>query len=203
MSSQTTMCRIQVFFFATVVNEMIDKPKQLYLLYKRYQMMFPSGKIYKEMTPTPFICACEHGLDVEHFINLHKFYKYIYTSKGMDIEEMVNKSGIDSNGNNYTPLIIASIKGHTNVVKYLINYGANANFTNEYGGNALHYAVRSTVDTDTVELLLNNMTLKSINQISNTRLTPVDYCLHYNKSPIQQHIIALLRTRGARKASEL
>ena len=55
------------------INELIlsHPARRLYLLIERYKREFPRG--------TPIICACEHGRmdDVELFVNLHPYHKYI------------------------------------------------------------------------------------------------------------------------------
>ena len=55
------------------INELIlsHPARRLYLLIERYQREFPHG--------TPIVCACQHGRmdDVELFMNLHSFHKYI------------------------------------------------------------------------------------------------------------------------------
>ena len=57
------------------INELrLSHPaRRLYLLIERYKREFPRG--------TPIICACEHGRmdDVELFVNLHPYHKYITT----------------------------------------------------------------------------------------------------------------------------
>ena len=55
------------------INEMIlsHPARRLYLLTERYKREFPRG--------TPIVCACQHGRmnDVELFMNLHPYHKYI------------------------------------------------------------------------------------------------------------------------------
>ena len=55
------------------INEMrLSHPaRRLYLLIERYKREFPRG--------TPIVCACQRGRmdDVELFVNLHPFHKYI------------------------------------------------------------------------------------------------------------------------------
>ena len=45
------------------------------------------------------------------------------------------------------------------------------------------------------QLLLNNMSMDSIKQETNYGFTPLDNCYAYNRSPIRQEIIALLRSK--------
>ena len=65
------------------INEIIltHPAKRLYLLIERYQREFPPVQFWtgEQRVPTPIVCACEHGRmdDVELFMNLHPFHKYI------------------------------------------------------------------------------------------------------------------------------
>ena len=67
--------------------------RRLYLLIERYQREFSSG--------TPIVCACQHGRmdDVELFVNLHPFHKYITNRDvngyrdDMTLKDMVNQVG--------------------------------------------------------------------------------------------------------------
>ncbi len=155
--------------------------------------------------PTPFICACEHGPmdDVEIFVNLHPFHKYI-TNRDVNgyrdeitLKEMVNQEGTDSYGYEYTPLMIAAENGHFQIVQYLIEQGeADPNITNSDGWNALHLAAGyNRTNTDLIELLLNHMTIDSINKQDEVGVTPLDDCYESNDSPIRQEIIALIRSK--------
>jgi ankyrin repeat protein len=59
--------------------------------------------------------------------------------------EMLNRFHIDFdsitgfNGNSL--LIIATIKGHTEMVEFLVNKGIDINIKNDEGNTALHYAI--------------------------------------------------------------
>ena len=109
----------------------------------------------------------------------------------------VNQLGKDSDGGERTPLMAAAEKEHFQVVQYLIVQGqADPNIENSFGANALHYAARNTSkNTKVIELLLEHMTLDSINKKSRYGYTPVDL-VYYNNSPLRQEIIALLRSKG-------
>ena len=70
------------------INELISHPaRRLYLLIERYKNEFPSGTRHRDAIPTPIVCACEHGRmdDVELFISLHPFHKYI-TNRDVNIQ---------------------------------------------------------------------------------------------------------------------
>merc|ERR1719231_598977 len=94
------------------INEMrLSHPaRRLYLLIERYQREFPLG--------TPIVCACQHGRmdDVELFVSLHPFHKYISNRDAngyrddMTLKDMVSQVGRSSSGGEWTPLMMAA--GH-------------------------------------------------------------------------------------------
>ena len=82
--------------------------RRLYLLIERYKREFPRC--------TPIVCACQHGRmdDVELFVSLHPFHKYITNRDAngyrddMTLKDMVSQVGRNSSGVEYTPLIAAA-----------------------------------------------------------------------------------------------
>eukprot|EP00942_MAST-04A_sp_MAST-4A-sp1_P002736 g2736.t1 len=187
------------------INEMrLSHPaRRLYLLIERYKREFPRG--------TPIVCACEHGRmdDVELFVNLHPFHKYITNRDAngyrdaMTLKEMVSQVGKDSVGYRYTPLTVAARFEHFHVIKYLIEQGeADPNIADSHGYNALHFAAQyNRKNTELIQLLLTHMTLNSINKKQSTGGTPLDYAYRKNHSPIRQEIIALIRSKGGKANS--
>ena len=183
--------------FNECVSEAISKPRQLYELYQRYGNEFEGN--------TALVCACEEGRmnDVLLFVNLHCFHKYIEMNGvkegNMTLKEMVNQVGQDSRGFEYTPLMIAAYGEHFHVVKYLIEQGeADPNIDSD-GCNALHLAAgNNRTNTELIELLLNHLTIDSINKVNRAESTPLDWAYHFNGSPIRQEIIALLRSKGGK-----
>ena len=168
--------------------------KVLNCLSDRYETEFPGS--------TPLVCACEKGRfeDVKLFITCMKGIN------NMTLREHVNQFGEDSEGEDgFAPLIMAVEKKHFQVVQYLIEKGeADPNITDSYGWNALHYAAGyNKKDTKVIELLLTNMPLTSINKKNDYGDTPLDFAYKYNKSPIKQKIIDLIRSKGGKRASEL
>ena len=221
------------------INEMLHAhaAKRLSLLIERYLEEFPFEELdeideedYNEQgivrkLPTPFICACEHGRmdDVQLFANLHPFR----VRHGETWNDMVNQEGADSRGVfGYTPLMIAAANEHFHIVQYLIEQGgADPNIAcRSLKSNALHFAVNTRrsddENTDLIQLLLNHMSIDSINQKAYMDMsevmwedesedednddggeTPLDYAYRaykYNDSPIRQEIIALIRSKGGK-----
>ena len=171
----------------------------LYQMCKIIQYPYLNKKYIKEfIRGTPLVCACEKGRlnDVKLLITCRND---VNGSDGnMTLKEYVNQVGKDSWGREYTPLMAAAYEEHFQVVKYLIEQGeADPNIANRYGQNALHYAAMyNRTNTQLIQLLLNNMSLDSINKEDNDGETPLDFCYACNDSPIQQEIIALLHTKG-------
>ncbi len=185
------------------INELIltHPARRLYLLIERYKREFPNG--------TPIVCACQRGRmdDVELFMNLHPFYKYItnrdvngYRDE-MTLKDMVSQVGRGSVGGECIPLMIAAMNEHFQVVKYLIEQGeADPNIADSGGWNALHYAADyNRTNTELIEFLLTHMTLDSINKkMRFGGHTPLDVAYNLNNSPLRQEIIALLRSKGGK-----
>merc|ERR1711991_1295054 len=112
------------------INEIIytHPARRLYLLIERYNTEFPYGTgPYEHRVPTPLICACQHRRmdDVQLFMNLHPFHKYITNRdvKGyrddMTLKDMVSQVGKNSSGFECTPLMAAALNKHFQLVKYL------------------------------------------------------------------------------------
>jgi len=194
------------------INEILltHSAKRLYLLIERYQREFPHGTAYgfEDEIPTPIVCACQRGRmdDVELFVNLHPFHKYITNRDvngyrdDMTLKDMVSQVGKTSSGYvKWTPLMIAARNEYFQIVKYLIEQGeADPNIANSSGWNALHYAVyNNRTNTELIELLLTHMTLDSINKKGGGS-TPLDLAYRFNRSPLRQEIIALLRSKGGK-----
>jgi ankyrin repeat protein len=148
--------------------------------------------------------------DVQLFVNLYPFHKYITNrrvngSTGMTLKEMVNQVGRNSCGNEFTPLMSAAAKEHLNIVQYLIEQGeADPNIATSDGYNALHYEANFNIkNTDLIQLLLNHMSIDSINKKQFGGYTPLDCAYVHNNHPIRQEIIDLLRSKGGKSAREL
>ena len=193
------------------INELIlsHPARRLYLLIERYKREFPRGTVLEDQIPTPIVCACQHGRmdDVELFMNLHPFHKYITNrdvngyQDDMTLKDMVNQEGTDSYGYECTPLMVAARYEHFQIVKYLIEQGeADPNIANRHGFNALHLAAwKNRTNTELIELLLTHMALDSINKKDSGGRTPLDDAYRRNDSPPE--IIALLRSKGGKANS--
>ena len=92
-------------------------------------------------------------------------------NNNMTLKEYVNQVGKDSGGYEYTPLMIAALNEHFQIVKYLIEQGeADPNIADSDGCNALHSAAcNNKKDTKVIEFLLTNMSLTSINKKDQVR----------------------------------
>lgn len=185
------------------INDFIAKPKILFELYRRYKRVFT-----KFTSRTPIVCACQCGRmdDVELFMNLYPFHKYITNRDvngyrdDMTLKEYVNQEGRDRGGKKYTPLMAAAQYEHFQVVQYLIEQcEADPNIADSDGFNALHVAAGwNRTDTELIELLLTHMTLDRINKKNIVGSTPLDMAYKMNKSPIRQKIIDRIRSKGGK-----
>tara|TARA_A100001015_G_C14956570_1_gene699045 strand:- start:233 stop:1207 length:975 start_codon:yes stop_codon:yes gene_type:complete len=87
------------------------------ILNSKYRKQFPR----KKKKCTPFIVACEVG-------NFSDVMSYIeYWKKEGKLNRTLNKTGRNSESKIVTGLTIAADNGHENIVKLLIENGANAN----------------------------------------------------------------------------
>ena len=157
-------------------------------LIQKYKKEFPRG--------TPLVCACEKGRFEDVKILMSPDGEHLGEKT---LKEYVNQFGKTYRGYEMTPLMIATQNEHFHIVQYLIEYGADPNIADIDGMNALHIAAgNNKKDTQLIELLLKHMTLDNINNKKGNRYTPLDFAYHYNRSPIQKKIIALLRSKGGK-----
>ena len=120
---------------------------------------------------TPFVIACQLG----KFDDVKSFIENASDGNNMTLNEYVNQFGKDTAGTACTALMIAAQGEQFQIVKYLIEQGADANITNHNGWNALHYAARRCKNIAVVKLLLENMSLDTINKKSAKGFTPLDF----------------------------
>ena len=62
---------------------------------------------------------------------------------------------IDVRYSSSTPLIAAIKKGYVDVVKLLIEYGADVNYTDKRGKKPLYYAINSSKKNEIIKLLVD------------------------------------------------
>lgn len=117
---------------------------------------FCDVNIENEKRNTALYVASEKGLiDI---VNL------LFTDKNVDVNL--------SNVNQRTPLFTASNKGHTSVVEFLLDRGADANQSDNFGGTPFYLACRNN-SLDIAKLLLdkqNESTINCQNQAGNSPL---------------------------------
>jgi hypothetical protein len=159
------------------------------ILYSLYKKEFPDS--------TPVTVACEKGR-LEHLKIFVAGYNDVKES-GMTLKEYVNQEGTTSRDYRYTPLMMAAMNEHFQIVKYLIEQcEADSNIADSIGWNALHWAAyNNKKDTKLIQCLLNHMSLNSINKKTSGWNTPLDYA-YENNSPIKQKIIDLIRSKGGK-----
>ena len=125
------------------IEKMIHGPRQLLKLYWKYKGEYRYG------SPIIYACQIGHMEDVQLFVNLHPYHKYItnrdviYGCDGkMTLKEYVNQIGTDGL---WTPLLKAVYKEYFNIAQYLIERcEADPTTPNIFGFNALHMAVCGT-----------------------------------------------------------
>ncbi len=177
--------------FISSIERLIENPRRLYDLYAEYGR-YAFGRYV-------FYQACKNGNleSVKLFFTLHPFHKYKINSVGSEMTMKQIVAYIYYDG--FTPLMAAAKNEHFQIVQYLLEQGeADPNIARGDGKNALHLAARNNrKSTELIELLLTHMSLDSINKKNRWGYTPLDRAYH-NRSPIQQEIIALLRSKGGK-----
>ncbi len=104
-------------------------------------------------------------------------------------------AGVDPNGKcnsllGISPLHIAALAGHTNMVELLLEYGADANIQNNWGRSALHYVSRNGT-TKMVQLLLDYGAYIDLQDIHGTTM------LHDASKCNNKDVVALLLCNDA------
>ena len=96
---------------------------------------------------------------------------------------------------NLTPLHLAVLHRHSDVVDWLLNHKANANAKTSKGITALHYAAQ-VGDADSARLLLKHHA--EINAVDANSWTPLDRALKWH----QTKLAAFLQNHGGKTHSE-
>lgn len=153
---------------------------------KTYERKFPKG--------TPLIVACEKGYSghVELLID-------DYPSSSGSSKDYMNAFGKDSEGNKSNPLIAAAKNERVNVITYLLSMQVNPSITDSNNYNALHLAAwYNTKNTYTIELLLDHMSITSINQLNGEERTPLDLVFEstQNRSFRKKDLVQKFEDRG-------
>ena len=160
------------------------RTKQYLDLISKYEKEFPGV--------APLLIACEKGRfdDVKFLITYNK---------SISVNEPQNY--YCHWGSKTTPLMIAAVNEHFQIVKYLIEQcEADPNIADSAGWNALHYAAwYNRKNTKVTELLLTNMSLNSINKKDSDGNTPLDNA-YINDSSMKQKIIDLIHKYGGLRA---
>ena len=117
-----------------------------------------------------------------------------------DVKKLITEENVNEEdrfaGQSRTPLMAAVEKQQFEIVKYLIQIGADANVLNQNDENALHLAAQKDTTGDIVQVLLGCMTLESITQKDNTEgYTPLKCCEEYNDSDARTTIIMLIQSK--------
>lgn len=111
-----------------------------------------------------------------------------------EVKELIEKNGADVNAKNefgQTTLTLASMEGHFEIVKFLLDHGAGTDIAGEDKTTALHFAAFRGYK-NIVELLINRGA--NINaQDDQDRLTP----LHFAAESCHTEVVKLLLDNGA------
>jgi len=191
------------------IYELMHILKELYVLYHNCAMTMPDNGPW----PTALMWTTEgrRSNDVKKMIRLHKFHPYLglFCDGVKTLKTLVNEPAKETNGGRLTILIKAIKNEDIELVKFLLEYGADASIEVLFGATALHFAATSyNSSTSIMELLLKeDCVVKNINAeapfgYSPFRMvkdaTPLDYCYHSNGSPSKQSKIDLLRAHGGK-----
>eukprot|EP00942_MAST-04A_sp_MAST-4A-sp1_P011527 g11527.t1 len=160
---------------------------------------FLTNEYKKEFPPTlmgapdPFVVACEKGrfTDVKLFVMYHDQH-----TSGITVQEMINRKGKTTKCFNRTALMKAAKYEYDEIVKYLLEHGADPTIQTEGGRNSLHFAAMySKRNMNTIMILLDRMLKKHYDINCRTlrrEFTPVDYVYFCNSCEFKNHILRLL-----------
>ncbi|XP_046555881.1 uncharacterized protein LOC124265130 isoform X2 [Haliotis rubra] len=90
-----------------------------------------------------------------------------------------------------TPVMAAAVRGHRDVVEFLVGRGADVSLVNRYGSNVLHYACWGVGDLEIVKLIVS-LNVLDINAMNNYGSTAVYYARFYG----HQRVVEFLVSRG-------
>ncbi|NET35384.1 MAG: ankyrin repeat domain-containing protein [Cyanothece sp. SIO1E1] len=97
-----------------------------------------------------------NGVDPNAVVNTNTALTFAARDGQLAIARTLINQGADVNwidGENVTPLILASFKGHVELVKLLLAHGANPTIRDQWHRTALDYALRRGEDDEIAQLL--------------------------------------------------
>jgi len=153
-------------------TEEIDNKKyyEIFILLLKYGA---NPNMRNATSGTPFGLACYYGLE-----ELVIF--------------MVNKSLVDinlKNSHGYTPIFSAILSGNFNIVKHLLDNGANLHIKNTRNQNGLHILCNeaSIQSMDIAHLLLDHGV--DVNAVDDNNNTPLVYAISWKNKELQKLLI--------------
>ena len=109
-------------------------------------------------------------------------------TSGITVQEMINRKGKTTKCFNRTALMKAAKYEYDEIVKYLLEHGADPTIQTEGGINSLHFAAMySKRNMNTIMILLDRMFKKHYDINCRTlrrKFTPVDYVYFSNSSEL-------------------
>ncbi|KAK4319835.1 hypothetical protein Pmani_009253 [Petrolisthes manimaculis] len=121
----------------------------------------------------------------------HPLHAAAFKGSAQLVKILLKKAeGVDVTDNDgFTPLMVAALKGHTDVVKELLGYGADLNArTRTSGHTALHLASDSLSCRGVVTALLEHGA--NINTRTKDFATPLHYAAEYNNLPMVKVLLS-------------
>lgn len=106
------------------------------------------------------------------------FSKNFHTINGDLLDKQLSSIEMDPKSWGRRPIHVATIGGHIQIVKYLVENGANINIKNKYGDTALHFCVHHNCYQIYSYLLVKGA---DPNILNNVNLSPIDVAKQQNK----------------------
>ena len=154
-------------------------------LYQQYKVEFPNVNVLAiRLRPDPFICACEMGRlnDIKLFMHYHMYMydwpqtgKYMSKTKLLQFSEHASSTYVnmlddctwldveDSDDYKISPIGIAAINCHVDVLKYLVEFVKDTFFK---GGNySVFFGVLNTIAPDNQQILAPGFLSNKLNTL--------------------------------------
>ncbi|BCN32520.1 formyltransferase family protein [Anaeromicropila herbilytica] len=164
---------------------------QLPMVYNKRIVMSQITNIKSYKKPGTILFECEYSLmiatiDYNIILFIDRFEELLKECQKGNISKVkeicsINQLVNEKDYHGWTPLMVATYNGHTEVVKYLISVGANIYDVNNNGTNLLMYAkeaFRKTGNVELFELYINLGIDYNIKDYYNKSL--IDYCREDN-----------------------